>query len=115
MATLRLPGTVLRSFGACPCTSALGLRTRRYSALKSKRSPLSNAMVSVLRSLCSRSSVGHGCETSFIGALRLTFAHVSKSNDRIHAGAGQLPLPSGQRVGVRGRAPNAELVARPPA
>src|SRR5258708_27146088 len=68
MATLRLPGTVLRSFGACPCTSALGLRTRRYSALRSKLSPLSNAMVSVLRSLCSRSSVGHGCETSFIRA-----------------------------------------------
>src|ERR1700686_1780046 len=67
MATLRLPGTVLRSSGAWPCTSALGLRTRRYSALRSKLSPLSKAMVSVLRSLCSRSSVGHGCETSFMG------------------------------------------------
>src|ERR1700686_1399918 len=66
MATSRLPGTVLRSLGAWPCTSALGLRTRRYSALRSKRSPLSNAIVSVLRSLCSRSSVGHGCEVSVI-------------------------------------------------
>src|SRR6267154_2219821 len=66
MATLRLPGTVLRSFGACPCTSALGLRMRRYSAVRSKLSPLSKAIVSVLRSLWSRSSVGHGCESSFM-------------------------------------------------
>jgi len=30
------PPTVLRSFGECPCTSALGLFTRKYSALRSK-------------------------------------------------------------------------------
>src|SRR6266436_4515051 len=69
MPTLRLPGTVLRSAGECPCTSALGLRTRRYSADRSKLSPLSKTIVSVLRSLCNRSSVGQGCEASFIGAF----------------------------------------------
>src|ERR1700719_4621286 len=79
MATLRLPGTVLRSLGVWPCTSALGLRTRRYSALRSKLSPLSNAIVSVLRSLCSRSSVGHGCAVSVIGILPCS-PHGAKRN-----------------------------------
>src|SRR5712675_448128 len=60
MATFFLPATVLRSSGECPCTSALGLLMRRYSAPRSNAWPLSNAMVSVLRSLCSRSSVGQG-------------------------------------------------------
>jgi hypothetical protein len=39
---------------------------------------LSNAMVSVLRSLCSRSSVGHGCAASFMEPFLLgrdTAAH----------------------------------------
>src|SRR5512146_140370 len=58
MATLRLPGTVLRSSGEWPCTSALGLFTRRYSAGRSKRSPPSNDTVRVFLSLASRSSVG---------------------------------------------------------
>ena len=35
-ATFRLPPRVLRSCGTCPCTSALGLITRRYSAGRSK-------------------------------------------------------------------------------
>src|SRR5215470_6426257 len=60
MATFFLPATVFRSSGEWPCTSALGLLTRKYSAASSKRSPLSKATVSALRSLCSRSSVGHG-------------------------------------------------------
>src|SRR6516225_2872288 len=64
MATSFLPATVLRSFGEWPCTSALGLCTRRYSALKSNVSPLSNATVMALRSLCSRNSVGQGLEAS---------------------------------------------------
>src|SRR5262245_46381577 len=71
MATFFLPATVLRSSGEWPCTSALGLVTRKYSALSSKLSPLSNTMVSALRSLCSRSSVGHGFDAaSFILILR---------------------------------------------
>src|SRR6516164_4198178 len=60
IATVFLPPTVLRSCGECPCTSALGLFTRKYSALRSKESPLSNATVRSLRSLCNRSSVGQG-------------------------------------------------------
>src|SRR5215475_2438830 len=64
MATFFLPATVLRSSGEWPCTSALGLVTRKYSALSSKLSPLSKTMVSALRSLCSRSSVGHGFDAA---------------------------------------------------
>src|SRR4051794_39810370 len=55
-----LPGSVLGSSGAWPWTSALGLLIRRYSAGRSKVSPLSNATVRALRSLRSRSSVGQG-------------------------------------------------------
>src|SRR5688572_29407897 len=60
MPTSRLPATVLRSSGEWPCTSALGLRTRKYSAASSKLSPPSKATVSRLRSLLSRNSVGQG-------------------------------------------------------
>src|SRR6266852_7324890 len=66
MATSFLPATVLRSSGECPCTSALGLFTRKYSALRSKESPLSNATVRTLRSLCNRNSVGQGGATPSI-------------------------------------------------
>src|SRR5215475_6908801 len=67
IATFFLPATVLRSAGEWPCTSALGLRTRRYSAARSKLSPLSKTTVSVLRSLCSRNSAGQGfCASSFM-------------------------------------------------
>src|SRR3974390_1314723 len=75
MATLRLPATVLRSSGAWPCTSALGLRTRRYSAERSKLSPLSKLTVRVLRSLRSRSSVGQGEESLSIIHLPVVPAH----------------------------------------
>src|SRR6516225_10723717 len=64
IATSRLPATVLRSSGAWPCTSALGLFTRRYSAGRSKCSPLAKPTVRVRLSLCSRSSVGHGDDAS---------------------------------------------------
>src|SRR6476620_6615496 len=64
MATSFLPATVLRSSGEWPCTSALGLLTRKYSALRSNVSPLSNVIVSVLRSLCKRSSVGQGFDAA---------------------------------------------------
>src|SRR5215471_6672726 len=57
--TAFLPATVLRSSGECPCTSALGLRTRRYSAESSKRSPWSKVISRAARSLRSRTSVGH--------------------------------------------------------
>src|ERR1700753_2842917 len=60
MRTSRLPGTVLRSSGECPCTSALGLFTRRYSAGSSKRSPLSKLTASVAPPRRSLSSVGQG-------------------------------------------------------
>src|SRR4051812_46241209 len=56
--TFCLPGTVLRSSGEWPWTSALGLRTRRYSAGRSKCSPLSKLIARCLRSFTSRSSVG---------------------------------------------------------
>src|SRR5580700_7023393 len=61
MPTLRLLGTVLRSSGEWPCTSALGLFTRRYSAVRSKLAPSPKVTVSVLRSLCRRISVGQAC------------------------------------------------------
>src|SRR5262245_20277398 len=64
MATSFLPATVLRSSGEWPCTSALGLLTRKYSALRSKVSPLSKAMVSALRSLCNRNSIGQGVDAA---------------------------------------------------
>jgi hypothetical protein len=55
-----LAGAVRRSAGEWPCTSALGLRTRRYSAGSSKLWPLSNDTTKVPRSFCRRSSVGQG-------------------------------------------------------
>src|SRR4051812_3246267 len=61
MPTSRLPGTVLRSSAEWPCTSALGLFTRRYSAGRSNVSPPSKLTVSVLRSLCRRNSLGQAC------------------------------------------------------
>src|ERR1700694_5595266 len=67
MATSFLPATVLRSSGECPCTSALGLFTRKYSAPRSNESLLSNTIVMALRSLCNRNSVGQGFDApSFI-------------------------------------------------
>src|SRR5260370_17967884 len=66
MATSFLPATVLRSSGEWPFTSALGLLTRKYSALTSNVSPLSKAMISALRSLCNRSSVGQGCDAALL-------------------------------------------------
>src|SRR5262245_30393383 len=66
ISTFCLPGTVLRSSGECPCTSALGLFTRRYSAGSAKLSPPSNATVSVRLSLDRRNSVGQrGSVTTF--------------------------------------------------
>src|SRR6185437_12290219 len=69
--TSRLPGTVLRSSAERPCTSALGLFTRRYSAGKSNVSPPSKLTVSVLRSLCRRNSLGQA------GVSVLTSRHVT--------------------------------------
>src|SRR3954463_8378746 len=45
-----------------PRTSALGDSTRKYSAPSSKRSPLSNATLSVSRAGLSLISLGHGLE-----------------------------------------------------
>src|SRR5437016_14308440 len=69
MATSFLPAIVLRWSGEWPCTSALGLLTRKYSALRSNVSPLSKATVSALRSLCNRNSVGHGCDAALLTSV----------------------------------------------
>src|SRR4051794_3332161 len=58
MATSRLPGTVLRSDGLWPCTSADGLSTRRYSAASANAVPSSKATCSVRPSFDRRISVG---------------------------------------------------------
>src|SRR5262245_18544804 len=91
--TFFLPATVLRSAGEWPCTSALGLLTRRYSALRSNVSPLSKAMVSALPSLCNRSSVGHG-------VVALPFMATSLLARRPRA-TRQCHLPGIVRRGVR--------------
>src|SRR3954468_15540228 len=56
--TLFLPGTVLRSEGLWPWTSADGLETRRYSAGRSNAAPSSKATWSVRLSFANRISVG---------------------------------------------------------
>src|SRR5690242_18163723 len=100
ISTSRLPGTVLRSSAECPCTSALGLFTRRYSAARSKRSPLSKDTVSVRRSLCSLSSVGQPSmsaivpvsvdETDAAGGGQIEAAHfLGASGERIRAQEGE--------------------------
>ncbi len=43
MPTCRRPATIRRWPGPCPCTSALGLSTRRYSAGRQKRAPSSKS------------------------------------------------------------------------
>src|SRR6516162_5961461 len=78
MPTSRLPGTVFLSSAECPCTSALGLFTRKYSAGRSKRSPPSNVTVNVLRSLCRRNSVGQASR-SVISCLRRQRVYHSKN------------------------------------
>src|SRR6266508_6321800 len=83
MATFFLPPTVLRSSGEWPCTSALGLRTRRYSASRSKRSPLSNTTVIALRSLRSRSSVGQGFDAAAL--ISISLAETSSSSRSLRA------------------------------
>src|SRR5947209_3346416 len=60
IATFCLPPTVLRSAAECPCTSALGLITRRYSAESSNDSPASNDTASLRPLSLSRISVGQG-------------------------------------------------------
>src|SRR5215831_7359727 len=68
--TWRFPATVLRSSGECPCTSALGLWTRRNSAGNSNASPVSNTIVSAALSLRSLNSVGHADLCSDADAIR---------------------------------------------
>src|SRR3954469_2413542 len=61
--TFFLPGTVLRSDGLWPWTSADGLKTRRYSAGRSNAAPSSKAMCSVRLSFDSRISLGQRFES----------------------------------------------------
>src|SRR4051812_39847725 len=46
--------------GPCPCTSADGLSTRRYSAARLNRFPSSNSISSRFSARLSRNSTGHG-------------------------------------------------------
>src|SRR5215470_7780434 len=81
--TWRLPATVLHSSGECPCTSALGLWTRRNSAGNSNASPLSKTIVRAALSLRSLNSVGHAVLLSDRGAILVSFiAAVRDSRDR---------------------------------
>src|SRR5215475_4392595 len=99
IATFLLPATVLRSAGEWPCTSALGLRTRRYSAESSYDSPLSNAMVRVLPSSRSRSSVGQGLEVlSVMRTLALLFVTRMERHKRVHARLQRAVATSGTGV-----------------
>src|SRR5215813_12809313 len=82
MATSFLPATVLRSSGEWPLTSALGLLTRKYSALRSNVSPLSKAMVSALRSLCNRNSVGQGVDAASLISISSLGADRRESRSR---------------------------------
>src|SRR5262245_41407897 len=100
MPTFCLPATVLRSLGEWPCTSALGLLTRKYSALSSNVSPLSNAIVSALPSLRSRNSVGQGVDAPSLMPLSL-----------VHFGKGGKNLPSENAHKLK----SSNLIARPPA
>src|SRR5918994_5654055 len=59
ISTSALPGTVLRSDGLWPWTSAEGLATRRYSAGRSKARPSSKTTLRLRLSLARRISVGH--------------------------------------------------------
>src|SRR5262245_22729519 len=91
MATSFLPATVLRSSGEWPLTSALGLLTRKYSALRSNVSPLSKAMVSALRSLCNRNSVGQGVDAEALNSIS------SLGADRRESRSSILPFPGRKR------------------
>src|SRR5260370_40456228 len=105
MATLRLPATVLRSSGEWPCTSALGLLTRRYSASSSKLSPLSKATMSALRSLRSRSSVGQG----FTAASLISISPAEMSSSFTHL---QAPSRYPLKVGLERHQEARRLAAR---
>src|SRR5262249_28563267 len=90
MATPFLPATVLRSSGEWPLTSALGLLTRKYSALRSNGSPLSKVMVSALPSLCKRNSVGQGVDAASL--ISISSPHGA---DRRETRACSAPIESG--------------------
>src|SRR3972149_11216081 len=91
ISTFFLADTVLRSSAEWPCTSALGLFTRRYSAGKSKRSPPSKVTVSVLRSLCRRSSLGQASVIIFFlndkkhaaGVAQVVAAHFLRARGQL--------------------------------
>src|SRR5262249_38119857 len=74
------PGTVTRSDGLCPCTSALGLITRSSSAAKVKPAPSSKLTVRSTRSLSTLSSVGQGSPSAIsLAKIDLALDHVMQS------------------------------------
>src|SRR5664279_2665096 len=93
MPTLRLPGTVLRSSGEWPCTSALGLFTRKYSAERSKLPAFSKVTDRVLRSLWSRISDGQACASvtgissghkpNAAGVAQIVAAHFLRTREQL--------------------------------
>src|ERR1044072_8024690 len=96
--TFFFPGTVLRSSGEWPCTSALGLFTRRYSAGNAKRSPPSNATLSVFLSLERRSSEGHGLSLTTFNP----FQDRPYQIEYFAAAAGHQGVPEGRHPGPYG-------------
>src|SRR5215212_5732906 len=82
--TLFLPGTVLRSEGLWPWTSADGLETRRYSAGRSNAAP-SKATWSVRLSFANRISVGQRF-ASMIRSFRvlLHVVKLTRQAERLH-------------------------------
>src|SRR3954468_5414469 len=83
--TLFLPGTVLRSEGLWPWTSADGLETRRYSAGRSNAAPSSKATWSVRLSFANRISVGQRF-ASMIRSFRvlLHVVKLTRQAERLH-------------------------------
>src|SRR5262245_8943894 len=110
MATFLLPATVLRSSGEWPCTSALGLRTRRYSAARSKLSPLSNTTVSAFLSLRSRSSVGQGLVAAL--AMRRSIPGRAMA-DPVRSIGGRVDVDRALRLGKLGDVGHRILHAQP--
>src|SRR3954449_11661935 len=85
MRTAFLPGTVTRSSGLWPWTSALGLMTRNSSAGMTKFEPSSKLTVSSLRALSTLSSVGQGSRSAIfmvLAQIDLAFDHVIEARSR---------------------------------
>src|SRR5438105_12190328 len=90
MPTWARPATIIFSPGPCPCTSADGLSTRRYSAGRLNSLPSSKRISSRFSAFFRRSSTGQGA-----AVLK---ARCSPVADRRQALGGDLVLPQGARL-----------------